>query len=50
MAEGLKKFFVSLITDKKSRAIMDDILDPKCSCEMASEKSVGKIDFWYFAE
>ena len=40
VADGLKKFFVSLINDKKSRAMMDAILDPKCTCETASEKSV----------
>lgn len=41
VAEGLKKFFVSLIYDRKSREIMDTILDPKCSCETAAEKSVS---------
>lgn len=41
VAEGLKKFFVSLITDQKSRETMEAIVDPKCTCEEAGEKSVS---------
>ena len=46
VAEGLKKFFVSLIYDKKCREIMNAILDPKCTCEAAAEKSVSVPPFY----
>mgnify|MGYP001798171902 CR=1 FL=1 len=46
VAEGLKKFFVSLIYDKKCREIMNAILDPKCTCEAAAEKSVSLSLFY----
>ena len=38
--------FVSLIYDKKCREIMNAILDPKCTCEAAAEKSVSLSLFY----